>query len=292
LVLNRQLTLGQLVAAELVVSAVIAGLLKLSKLLENYYDLAAAADKIGHIVDLPLERGGGEKLTAIGTPMRLKVDDLSYSFNGHRQVLQSVAFEAGPGEHVAITGPEGAGKTALVELLYGLLDHQAGQIRFDGIEMASLSLHDLRQQIGLVSGVEVFEGTVLENVQVGRPNIGLDEVREALSEVELLEEILSLPDGLHTHLATGGPQLSQGQLRRLMVARAIASKPRLLIIDEALDGLPLTRDCALSECLFGKNAPWTVVAISRASWIQQRCARVYRLDNGVLERVDPSGEKR
>ncbi|HEU4533653.1 MAG TPA: ATP-binding cassette domain-containing protein, partial [Polyangiaceae bacterium] len=157
LVLARQLTLGQLVAAELVVSAVVAGVAKFGKHLETYYDLLAAVDKLGHLVDLPLEReGGDEPAPAKGAP--------AVEVRGDGGLHLALAA----GERVALVGPNGSGKSALLERLYGLRGAAGGALRFEGAPAADWSLDALRRRVALVRGHEVFEGTLADNVALGR----------------------------------------------------------------------------------------------------------------------------
>jgi len=113
-----------------------------------------------------------------------------------------------------------------------------------------------------VRGVEVLEGSVLENVRAGRPTVGPDEARRALAAVELLEPVLAMPQGLDTPLGPGGAPLSSGQLGRLMVARALAGAPRLIVLDEVLEGLGARGRQVVMNTLLAPEAPWTLVVLS------------------------------
>lgn len=280
LVIQNELSLGQLVAAELIVNLVVSAFAKFGKQLEYYYDLLAAVHKLGHLTDLPLERQTGAAHRHEPGPAALRVRNLGFAYEaGHRRALDGVSFELRPGERVALLGGNGAGKSTLVDLLFGLREPDAGHIELDGLDLRDLRLESVRAQVAAVKGIEIFEGSVLDNLRMGRDEIALADVRRALDAVRLLDDILDLPQGLHTRLGTGGAPLSFGQAQRLMLARAIVGKPRLLLIDELLDDMDLdVRESALGAIL-DPQAPWTLLLVTHSPELAGRCGR--RL---VLER--------
>lgn len=285
LVIEGQLTLGQLVAAELIVVTVVGSFAKLGKHLESWYDLMAAVEKLGHLVDLPLERADGEEHREADRPASLLLRGVSYEYEGHRQALHSLELDVAAGERVAVVGPSGSGKSTLVDLLYGLRVPSAGRIELDGVNLRDLRLEALRGHVAAVKGPEVIEGTILENVRMGRGSISLGQVREALDAVALLEELSALPDGLHTGLTSSGAPLSLGQARRLTLARAMAGRPRLLVLDETLDGLdPATRRRAIAS-LLDRSAPWTLLVVTNDPEVPGHCDRTLDLGDGDPEHL-------
>ena len=233
LVMGGQLTLGQLVAAELILGTIVASFAKLSKQLEAAYDLFAAIDKIGHLIDLPVERAHGSAVRQ--RPLGLAVHELQLDVGGRTLHLGSLSIKAG--EHVAIVGASGSGKSAFVDAVLGLRDSTTGRISVDGDDVRSLSLEALRGRIGVARDVEIFEGTVTENLRIGRGGILSRDMVEVLRIVELGDDILDRSPGLSLGLVPGGTMLSSGQARRLMIARALLGQPGLVIIDSSLDGL-------------------------------------------------------
>ena len=278
LVVLRQLTLGQLIAAELVVALVVSGFSKLGKHLEIYYDLLAAMDKLGYLTDLPLEESGTEKLQIGEAPARLEVNAVGW--NG---VLQGAALVLEPGERMALCGVSGSGKSTLFDIICRYREPGSGAVRINGQDTRMARLEDLREHVAMVRGVEIFQGTIMENVRMGREVCDSVRVREALESAGLLQELESLPAGLGTPLATGGRPLSGGQAVRLMLARAFAGRPRLLLIDESLDWLDdaVGRDQAL-QTVFDPNAPWTLLVATNRPEIWARCDRVMRVSGGAL----------
>lgn len=263
LVISRQLTLGQLVAAELIVALVVASVAKLGKYAETYYDLLAAAEKLGTLTDLGLDRPGGEAVPDSGRGAALRVSGVGPAGD----------WRVEPGEKVALSAPPGSGATTLLETLCGLREPAGGFVVIDGIDLRELDLDSWRDQVALVEGAAVIAGSVAENVRVGRDALGAADLRAALETVGLLGVIQRLPRGLETRLFPGGKPLSAGQARRLTLARALAGRPRLLVLDGALDALDFSECPALVPTLFSAAAPWTLIVTSRDPAILERCDR-------------------
>jgi len=289
LVVRQQLTLGQLVAAELVVTPVVSSFAKIGKYLESLYDLLAAVDKVGHLFDLPLERTGGEPLPDGGSrPAALRLQDVTLEPPGPgRPLLDGVTLEVAPGSRVAVMGPHGSGKSLLASLALGLRTPTHGAVELDGVDLREVRLEEVRSRMALVRGIELFEGTLLDNMRVGRESLSLHEVREALAAVGLLEEVAALPDGLQTQLSGSHLPLSTGQAQRLMLARALAGQPRLLVLDEALDSLDMDVRAQVLDTVLKPGAPWTVLLTTHIPGLAARCERVLRLEGGRLEEVRP-----
>jgi ABC-type bacteriocin/lantibiotic exporter with double-glycine peptidase domain len=279
LVIRGELTLGELVAAEVVVTLVVATFTKLYKQLEAYYDLLAAVDKLGHLIDLPLERDSGSDHLPRPGGAKMDVINVSFGYEGSgRNALNNLSLTLLPGERVALVGPNGAGKSTLVDILFGLRNPHSGRVEIDGVDIRALRLDAVREQIAVVKGIEVVGGTVLDNVRMGRDEITLGDAREALRAVGLIDAILELPDGLDTVLWTGGSPLSQGQATRLMIARALAGRPRLLILDEALDQMGVQAREDVLPHLMGSHLPWTVLLITHFDALASRCDRIITLE--------------
>ncbi|MCU0706101.1 MAG: ABC transporter ATP-binding protein/permease, partial [Fimbriiglobus sp.] len=205
LVVDGQITLGQLVAAEIVVTLVVATFTKFGKQFESYYDLLAAAEKLGHLIDIPLERSTGVPHVPHSGGTKLEVHAVSFAYDPHRPpVVHDLSLTLNPGERVALMGPNGSGKTTLVELIFGLRAPNHGRIEADGTDLRDVKLESFREHTAIVKGMEIFEGSVLANVRMGRDHISLHEVRAALERVGLLERILDLPQGLNTAMQTSG----------------------------------------------------------------------------------------
>ncbi len=286
LVIQRQLTLGQLVAAELIVTVVVGGFSKFGKKFETFYDLLAAIDKLGELIDLPLERASGEHLPPLAQPGSIRLRNVSFGYRGRPAILRNCNWELCPGERAGLVGPNGSGKSTLVDMLYGLREPNSGVVTIDDIDYRDVSLLSLREHVAVVHGPGIFSGTVFDNVSLGRESVDLAVVRKTLREVDLLDEILEMPDGLHTTLTMNGRPLSAGQGARLLIARAIAGQPRVLILDDALDRIDDVEEREhLCRMLFAADAPWTVLCVTESPQVLHHCQRVYRLVDGSLAEV-------
>ena len=255
LVIERQLTLGQLVASELIVALMVSAFTKFGKQLEVFYDLVAAIDKLGALVDLPLERVGGEAILEASGPASLALAGVQVGYtDSDTPALDIARLEVAAGERLGVTGPTGSGKSTLADVLFGLRAASRGTMRLDGFDTRDIPLADLRQCVALVRQIEVFPGSVIDNVRLGREDLSLADVTDALRRAGLHDELLQLPDGLATTLHPSGRPLSSRQASRLMIARAIAGQPRLLVLDGVLDQIDNAEDRdRLMPLLFGRG---------------------------------------
>jgi putative ABC transport system ATP-binding protein len=269
LVINRQLTLGQLVASELIVTLVLVSLSKIGKYVEIFYDLQATLDKLGVLDRLPPERDDGELLPLDNRPLAVKAD-LPDGHGGRWR------FDIQPSERVAVVGP--TGKTPLLETLALLRLPARGLLEFDGIDARSLARPTARQAIAFLGHAEVFAGTLAENVRLGRANLTATDVRRALDTVGLSDRVSRLPDSMQTMLSPDGLPLSNNELVRLAIARAIVGQPRLLLLDGSLDALDIEACPDLIDALFDSAAPWTLVVVSAREDIRRRCSRAIALE--------------
>jgi len=257
LVINRQLTLGQLVAAELIVALVVGSVAKLGKFAETFYDLLAGCEKLGILTDLPLNREGEEQLPGVG-PLAVDAQD----------------FHVSPGERIAVVGTHNSGKFTLFEILCGYREPELGTVELNGQDIRHLVAGQLHERVALVEGREIVQGTILENLRFGNEDLSLGEIRKALEIVELTEVLRGLPAGLDTRLTPDGNPLSGVHTRRLLIARAIVRRPGLLILDGVLDLADCEGDSKLADFLFDPNAPWTLLISSANPQMISRCARV------------------
>ncbi len=276
LVLSQQLTIGQLVASEIILSAIVASISKLGKQFEAWYDAVAAVEKLGHLVDLKLERTGGESRTAARDGMMVEVKSLAYARLGRRPAFEGLSFTVQPGERVALLGSRGMGTSSILELMLGMRSPRQGEIQIDGLDVQKWDLEVLRSQACILRSTDLIAGTIAENISLGSVEVTHADVQRAVGASGLGEALHNLPDGLSTLLTTGGLPLTGRQRARLLAARAIASKPRLLLLDEILDGHEDTLDC-LVRVLFGADHAWTVIVATRDPRVAARCSRTVEL---------------
>ena len=187
---------------------------------------------------------------------------------------------------MAIVGVNGTGKSTLFDLMIGLRTPTSGVVELSGYDLRDIDLEVVRSHIALVRHVEIVDGTVLDNIRLGRAEVTLNDVRQALAKVGLLDEVSALPEGLSTDLSGSLNPLSAGQAQRLMLARAIVGHPQLVLLDEAMDDMDSAAKNVALQTLFSSDAPWTVVLVSHDPIELSHCKRVVRLKNGRLQLDD------
>jgi putative ABC transport system ATP-binding protein len=277
LITKNQLSIGQLVAAEIVVSTVLYSLARTRKHLDSYYDLCAALDKVGSLLEQPLEEMGVEALDCSG-PIAIELKNVTYSYTDTSITLGPIDLAIKPGLKLAIHGANGSGKSTLVDLLFGLKKPSSGVITIDNEDMRRLSLESLREKVSLLRGIEIVQGSIIKNVRLGRPAATPEEVRDVLTKMGLLDEILDLPQGLDTELSASGSPLSVSQAKRLMIARILVNNPSLILIDETLDSLDDEAKTLAIDALFSKDSPWTIMVTSTHPEIEDKCDAILNLD--------------
>ena len=273
LVIRGQLTLGQLVAAELIVATILASLAKLGKHIEGFYDVVASVDKLGHLFDLPIENQDGLLAFAPGAGARVRVTNVR-----HRSVdsflRDGFSLSLDRGDRTVILCGGSAGSSPLFDILYGLRTPESGHVEIEHADPRDLRPDILREAVALVRDVEVFDGTIAENVHLHRPGVSMTDVRSALFEVGLLDDVLHLSDGLDTEINASGNLLTATQLRLLMLARAVAGKPRFLLIDGLLDPLSDDQLRMTAEMLLGSSFDWTLLVATNRSDVARLFASV------------------
>lgn len=287
LVIEGQLSLGQLVAAELVVWNVLKAFGKLVRLIPSWFDLLTGLDKVGHLTGLPLDRQGGRRMRDDGRGAVVTMRGVDFSY-GARPLLQGLDLEVPAGGRVCLLGPAGGGKSTVARMLCGLLEPGRGQVEVDGLDVREVDLRDLSRHVALVGGgQEILEGTLEENLLLGR-DLPRHDLQWSLALSGLEEHLSCLPEGLRTELLPGGRNLSDSEAQRVLLARGVVGRPRLLLLDEPFRGMDEGQVRAVVEGLFDARLPWTVVAVSTEPEAVRRADTVHVIRDGrVVETGTP-----
>ena len=233
LVIIREMTLGQLVAAELIVTVILGSFAKLGKDLESYYDLMASVDKLGKLFDLPVEPSDMLQLPRSQEPRALSLMNLKLDSD----VKSPCDIDFAAGHSVAIFGSSELRRSKLIESMVGHSKAASGYVLVDDYRIDTISAESLQETVSLIREVEVFEGTVDENIRMGREGLGSDRVNQIINQLGLGEIVSNLEDGLLTKLSISGYPLSQGKAIRIVLARTFIARPGIVFIDGLLDRL-------------------------------------------------------
>ncbi|WP_186050748.1 ABC transporter transmembrane domain-containing protein [Burkholderia gladioli] len=256
---------------------------------EVWGDLQRAAGATERLLQLLAARSPVEQATettalpARGAGIRFDAIGFSYPSRPGTATLADFTLEVRPGEHVALVGPSGAGKTTLFQLLLRFYDPQSGRILINGVPTSQVPLVDLRRAIGIVLQESViFSGSVLDNIRYGRPDATLAEVQRAAGMAAAAGFIEQLPEGYDTFLGERGVRLSGGQRQRIAIARAILKDPPILLLDEATSALDAASERLVQTALDNAAQNRTTLVIAHRLATVQQADRIVVLDHGRI----------
>ncbi len=213
---------------------------------------------------------------------QIRFENLSFSY-GEKSVIDRLTLTIHRGDFIAITGPSGSGKTTLVDLITRLIDAQSGQILVDNVALNQIRLTSWRRQIGYVpQDMLLLHDSIYNNVSLGTPEINRSDVETALRQSDAWDFVSRLPEGMDTKVGERGSKLSGGQRQRISLARALARKPQLLILDEVTASLDPETELAICGTLRALKDRVTILAISHQAAIVQAASMAYRFENGRL----------
>ncbi|MFK7970736.1 MAG: peptidase domain-containing ABC transporter [Bacteroidia bacterium] len=285
LLIERQINLGQFVASEIIILLIIASVEKIILNMETIYDVLTGLEKIGKVTDLPLERPEGldYSTTPSAKGMAVELRDVSFTFPGETiPVLKDINIAIGQKEKICIAGESGSGKTLLLSIISGIYERFEGGLIYNNLPFNNYDIVSLRSYIGdILSQKTLFRGTILENITMGRDGMTLKDVQWAIENVGLTHYINGLHEGLNTVLAPEGRQLPRSVVRRLIMAKAIAKRPQLVVMD---DIAPTNRQ-DIREDIFNflcMEECWTLVGATNDPAFASRCDRVYVMSQGTI----------
>lgn len=287
LVIQNQISLGQFVAAEIVVLLILSSVEKLIISMDTIYDLLTGVEKIGQFTDLPLEPTKGMDFRQIDRPgqaINISIRDLSFQYpNSRRPVLNKINLEVKAGEKICIAGPNGAGKSTLVQLAAGLHLDYSGSILYNGIPASNINLRSLRQRVSYQGNQEdIFRGSLIDNLTLGLEDLDMESVIRVAEKTGLSELVEQLPDGFNTELMPSGRNLSEYFCTLILLTRALVTRPCLLTLERTIQRMEGLKRNNLLNLLLDKNTGWTLLAVSSDPELARRCDRVILMQNGEI----------
>jgi ATP-binding cassette subfamily B protein len=287
LVIHNQLTIGQLVAFNMLLGNIINPFQRLIVLWNQLQEVIIAVERINDVLDTKLEEDLQQEirqnLPRIKGNIRFENVTFRYHPESDINILENLTFEIKPGQMVALVGRSGSGKTTISKLVLGLYPPTDGKILIDGHDITSISLRSLRQQVGVVDqDTFLFGGTIRENISLGHPGTPLAAVIEAAKLAGADEFIKKLPMGYETQIGEGGGLLSGGQRQRIAIARALLANPRLLVLDEATSHLDTESERIIQQNLTTILQGRTTLVIAHRLSTIRNADLILVLDKGVL----------
>ncbi|MCB0755784.1 MAG: ABC transporter ATP-binding protein, partial [Flavobacteriales bacterium] len=293
LVMQQLMNIGQFVAAEIIILLVMGSVEKLVLNLETVYDVLTALEKMGQVSDLEIEETKGLETICKKEDCGMKVSlrDVRFSYpDGDKEILCGISLDVGARQSVIIKGQNGSGKSTLLQVIAGLYDVDGGQLIYNDLPKGNLDLTTLRSHIGdCLTQEQLFDGTILENIAMGREGATFENVKWAVENLKLDSFINSLPEGYHTMVDPQGKKLPKSVTQKLLLARSIADRPKLLLLEDALEHLDDEERRSIVDFLVKKEHDWTIVAVSANAYFQSKVDRVVQMYNGCfINEVEPT----
>ena len=284
LVLNQQMNIGQFVAAEIIILLVISSVEKLILGLESVYDVLTSIEKLGQVVDKELESQEGDAVCSENRTIKIELEKVSYSVpEKSGSILEDISLTIEPKDRILIHGSHGSGKSTLLKLIAGINAPSKGGIYINDISLSGIKLNDYRGLVGQSLPEESpFEGTIRENLTFGDSSITDDEINSVLKKTMLVNFVKSQPSGLRTMLYPEGQRLSSTVSKKIVLARSILKKPKLLLLKDPLEQFESHEAKSIMEFLTDKNNPWSLVVVSYNMDWKSKCTRVINLEEGKL----------
>ena len=284
LVLSQQMNIGQFVAAEIVILLVINSVEKIIVGLETFYDVLTAVEKIGQVADIPLEEATINESFSNYSKITLETENLEFSFaDSKTAVLNDLSLKISQGEKILIKGENGSGKTTLIRLLSGLLQPTAGLFVINDDTFRKIDVMQYRSQIGsVICGEKPFEGTLLENITFNDPAISSEDLKWAIDAVQLNTFIRTLPHGLDTKIYPEGKQLSASNAQKILLARSIIHKPKILFYEDPTDAMDQKTAQEIIDFILSPKNKWTVIVASKNEHWKNQSTRQITLQNGAI----------
>jgi len=284
LVLNQEMNIGQFVAAEIIILLVISSVEKLITGLETFYDLLTSLEKLGQVVDKELEPQEGEKPFSEDEGFSIQLENVSYNLpDREKKIIDDVSLSITPNCTILLNGVSGSGKSTLLRIIAGILEPDSGGIFINDTSLKGVNLNYYRSHIGQSLPEESpFEGSILNNITFGDKNISQEQIYWSLENVGLTQFVKEQPKGLQTILYPEGKQIPSTIAKKIVLARSIVRKPKLLILKDPLDQFKEEEAEKIMNFLSDPAHGWALLVVSsNLRWVA-KCTQIITMANGRI----------
>jgi ATP-binding cassette subfamily B protein len=282
LLIDNKISVGQFIAADIVIITIIGSVEKLIGSLDKVYDTLTSIQKLSKVLDSEIETSGGIPIADNNKGMTVEFDKVSFSYNDEEKVLDEISFRISPGQMVCLKGASGSGRTTILRLLSGAYNKFDGNVLIDSIPIGNYNLQSLRSNTGiLLNQQDIFQGTLLENITLGNETITIKNITELAEKVGLSDFIKNNKEGFDTILDPLGKRLSKKERQNILLLRALVGSARLLLLEEPFDHLDEQQKASIIE-LLKANKKYTIIITSQKEDTASFCDVVFTLNEGNI----------
>ncbi len=284
LVLSQEMNIGQFVAAEIIILLVIGSVEKIILGLETFYDVLTAVEKIGVVTDMVLEDESVQENKSPYSDITLEIDNLSFKFPDSKDdILKKINLQIHQAEKICVEGANGSGKTTLIRLLSGLIQPTSGYFYINDDTFQKIDLKQYRAQIGsVIYGETPFEGSIIDNITFNDPTISHENIKWAIESVQLSSYIKTLSNGLDTLIFPQGRQLSASNAQKILLARSIVHKPKILFYEDPTDTMDEKVANEIIDFITAPENKWTLIVSSKNPYWKTKSSRTIMMDDGQI----------
>jgi len=283
-VMQEQMDYRDLLTFCLYISSFVSPMRKLSGFSEMFANGFAGLNRFVDIMRTePTVKDKADAVALQNVKGEIKVENVSFAYEGDLDVLHDVSLAVEPGETIAIVGPSGGGKTTLCQLIPRFYDVSGGKISIDGLDIRDVTQRSIHENIGIVQqDVFLFADTIFENIRYGKPDATMEEVIEAAKKAEIYEDILAMPRGFETYVGERGTLLSGGQKQRVAIARIFLKNPPILILDEATSALDSVTEAKIQRAFDALAQGRTTLIIAHRLSTIRSAQRIVSIADGLI----------
>ncbi len=284
LVITQQMNIGQFVASEIVILLVINSVEKIILGLETFYDVLTSLEKIGQVTDMEFEEDDQVPNKICYTSINLELENISLRFpDSTNELLKKISLYISSGERIILSGKNGSGKTTLIRILAGILSPTSGNFFVNDDSFRKINLTQYRSQIGtIIKGETPFEGTLIENITFNDQTISEEDIKWAIEAAQLTSFLKKLPNGLDTEILPEGKQLSSSNAQKILIARSIVKKPKVLFYEDPTDSMDDETARKIIDFICLPEHKWTVIVTSTNPYWKEKMLRHIVMEKGRI----------